>query len=94
MGTDSGRELGPGAVVLFEVPWNIAFVPKLFDSFTRHEAKGIWPEKYQERFFNHVSIIYEEFIDEYNQLISDSSISNGLSQYIMILKKQSYSWSF
>lgn len=75
-------------VFLFEAPWNIAFVPKLFDPFTGHETKGIWPEEYQERFFNHVNIIYEEFISEYNQLISDSSISDGLSEYIMILKKQ------
>lgn len=75
-------------IFLFEAPWNIAFVPKLFDPFTGHEAKGIWPVEYQERFLNHVNIIYKEFIDEYNQLISDKAISNRTSEYILNLKKQ------
>lgn len=75
-------------IFLFEAPWNIAFVPKLFDPFTGHETKGLWPEEYKEKFMNHINKIYKEFIDEYNQLILNENILDGVSRYISTLKKE------
>lgn len=39
-------------IFLFEAPWNIAYVPKIMDPFTGHEAKGDLPLKYQAMFLN------------------------------------------
>ncbi len=75
-------------VFLFEAPWNIALVPKLIDPFTGHEAKGVWPKEYQEKFFSYSSKIYKEYIDEYNYLISNTNILEGIAKYIDDLKKK------
>ncbi|MHC1731946.1 MAG: hypothetical protein AB9888_07975 [Bacteroidales bacterium] len=75
-------------IFLFEAPWNIAFIPKIIDPFTGHETKGTWPLEYQERFYTYSREIYKEFIDEYNQLITRSDISEGIVKHIDNLKKK------
>ena len=75
-------------IFLFEAPWNIALVPKLIDPFTGHETKGVWPIEYQEKFYSYSSEIYKEFIEEYNHLISDTNIIEGITDYIDNIKKQ------
>jgi len=75
-------------IFLFEAPWNIALLPKIIDPFTGHETKGIWPEEYQEKFSDHASDIYAEFIDDYNDLITKSKIDDGIKVYIRELKNK------
>ena len=75
-------------ILLFEAPWNVAFIPKLYDPFTGHEAKGIWPEEYQDRFLSYICIEYKEFIDEYNQIILEAKILSKVSEYILNCKRQ------
>lgn len=75
-------------IFLFEAPWNIAFVPKLIDPFTGHETKGNWPKEYQEKFLVYSIEKYQEFIEEYNYIISSSDISEEIDTYIDNLKEQ------
>ena len=64
-------------IFLFEAPWNIAYVPKIMDPFTGHEAKGDLPLKYQAMFLTQA----EKYIKEYNLLIQDLNIRNKLSLF-------------
>lgn len=68
-------------IFLFEAPWNIAYVPKIMDPFTGHEAKGDLPLKYQAMFLNQAVERYEKYIKEYNLLIQDLNIRNKLSLF-------------
>jgi len=75
-------------IFLFEAPWNIAFIPKIIDPFTGHETKGKWPIEYQKIFFSNASKVYAEFIYDYNKMITNHEITEGILQYIDDLKKQ------
>lgn len=75
-------------IFLFEAPWNIAFVPKIIDPFTGHETMGIWPKEYQVKFSTYASEIYGEFINDYNQLVTEANIVDGILEYISELKNQ------
>ncbi|MEH6957593.1 hypothetical protein [Neobacillus drentensis] len=74
-------------IFLFEAPWNSALVPKIIDPFTGHETKGVWPEEYQARFSEYATEKYSDFIDEYNELISKSQVSQGIEVYIANVRR-------
>lgn len=74
-------------IFLFEAPWNIALVPKIIDPFTGHETKGIWPIEYQQKFYKYAHAIYADFITEYNQIVEDPKLINGIKKYIEKLKE-------
>lgn len=74
-------------IFLFEAPWNIAYVPKIMDPFTGHEAKGDLPLKYQTLFLQKAIERYEKYIKEYNSLIQGLNISDKISQFYNIKKE-------
>jgi hypothetical protein len=59
-------------ICMFEAPWNIMYTPKLFDPFTGYETKGEWPERFQKMLTSRISEIFAEFINEFNESISES----------------------
>ena len=74
-------------IFLFEAPWNIAYVPKIMDPFTGHEAKGDLPIKYQALFLQKAVERYEKYVKEYNSLIQGLNISDKISQFYNIKKE-------
>jgi hypothetical protein len=72
--------------LMFMAPWNIVYIPKLFDPFSGHESKGeltqIFSTKLKE-------ITYEKFkdqIDDYNNIINNSKFIDSLNSLIENLK--------
>lgn len=73
-------------IYLFEAAWNIVLVPKIIDPFTGHETKGIWPIEYQKLFQDCAFKKYSRFINDYNELISEKHISDGVLEYLDSLR--------
>ena len=72
--------------LMFMAPWNIVYIPKLFDPFSGHESKGeltqIFSKKLKE-------ITYEKFkvqIDDYNSIVNNSKFVDSLNSSIDDLK--------
>jgi hypothetical protein len=72
--------------LMFMAPWNIVYIPKLFDPFSGHESKGelsqIFSTKLKE-------ITYEKFkvqIDDYNNIVNNSKFIDSLNSSIENLK--------
>jgi len=72
--------------LMFMAPWNIVYIPKLFDPFSGHESKGeltqIFSTKLKE-------ITYEKFkvqIDDYNNIVNNSKFVDSLNSSIENLK--------
>jgi len=68
--------------LMFMAPWNIVYIPKLFDPFSGHESKGeltqIFSTKLKE-------ITYEKFkqqIDNYNSIVNSSKFIDSLNSSI------------
>jgi hypothetical protein len=68
--------------LMFMAPWNIVYIPKLFDPFSGHESKGeltqIFSTKLKE-------ITYEKFkvqIDDYNSIVNNSKFIDSLNSSI------------
>jgi hypothetical protein len=68
--------------LMFMAPWNIVYIPKLFDPFSGHESKGeltqIFSAKLKE-------ITYEKFkvqIDDYNSIVNNSKFIDSLNSSI------------
>ena len=68
-------------VYMFESPWNICFVPKMFDPLTGHEAKGIFPDKYKEKWLAAVKEKYQEFIADFNSVVESFNIKEKLEVF-------------
>lgn len=69
--------------LLFVCPWNICFVPKMFDPFTGHEAKGPLVEKFKKEFIAKAKTLYADLIHDYNNFIEKEILQTGLiSKYI------------
>ena len=64
--------------LMFVCPWNICFVPKMYDPFTGHEAKGHLQEKFQKAFLDKAKVLYADLIRDYNDFIEAEIIRTGL----------------
>lgn len=74
-------------IFLFESPWNIAYVPKIMDPFTGHEAKGELPSKYQTLFLQKAVERYEKHIKEYNDFIQKLHIQDKIAMFYNMQKE-------
>lgn len=77
-----GRTKNP---LLFEAPWNMCFVPKIFDPLTGHESTGNWPDEYQELFLKMVRSKYRVFIEDYNKFVCENHIESRIEDFIETL---------
>ena len=73
-------------VYAFTAPWNIAYIPKVLDPFTGHEAKGSmvaeFTNLFQKKSFEH----FEPLINDYNKLITSPELLDKVEQYLASLK--------
>lgn len=60
-------------VFAFTAPWNLAYVPKIFDPFTGHEAKGQMVEKFTTLFQKQTYDRYYKLIEDFNGIVTDQS---------------------
>lgn len=67
---------------MFECPWNIAYIPKIFDPFTGHESRGEWTQKFQDYYLKDVQENFQEFIEDYNNIIKKYNITEKVDSFI------------
>lgn len=67
---------------MFECPWNIAYIPKIFDPFTGHESNGEWTQKFQNYYLNDVQERFQDFIADYNSIIEKCNIKQKVDSFI------------
>ncbi len=76
-------------IYAFTAPWNVAFVPKMFDPLTGHEAleKGINKSMFQRLFQQKSYDLHTKSINEFNQILLNRS--EGIEEYLQEFKPQS-----
>jgi len=74
-------------IFTFTAPWNIVFMPKLLDPFTGHEAKGEMIDEYQKLFQQQSYDKFKPFIDEFNDIITDTHLIQSIEDYLEELHK-------
>ena len=52
---------------LFECPWNVLLIPKMFDPLTGHESIGNLTEKFKKTLQSEVVTRYHKYIEDYNK---------------------------
>ena len=69
-------------VFCFTAPWNIAYVPKIFDPLTGHETSGDLKDKFSNLFVNKAHKLFGDQIKEFNAIMLDYSprIKNALNE--------------
>lgn len=79
-------------IYLFTAPWNIAYLPKIIDPFTGHEAKGELIDEYQTMFRHKSYVHFEALIEDYNEIILNKGFQQCIDIYLEdISKKNRYS---
>tara|TARA_B110000046_G_scaffold1151_1_gene1263 strand:- start:1093 stop:1824 length:732 start_codon:yes stop_codon:yes gene_type:complete len=69
-------------IYMFTAPWNIAYVPKIIDPFTGHEAYGYMVEEYTDKFRQETYSRFRDLIDDYNKIISEKIQSKKFNEYL------------
>lgn len=78
-------------IYAFTAPWNIAYIPKIIDPFTGHEAKGELVVEYQTMFQEKSFTYFKPLIDDYNQIITDKTFQTRIDEYFRKLRdKKAY----
>lgn len=73
----------------FTAPWNLAFIPKIIDPFTGHEANGEYVLEYQKLFTDQAFEHFEDFIGEFNEIISSAELHEKFQDYFERLQTHS-----
>ena len=69
-------------IFMFEAPWNICYIPKLFDPFTGHESKGIISDGFKLFFIYKSYEKNKKYIEDYNRIIDELSINKKIDDYV------------
>lgn len=69
-------------VFCFTAPWNIAYVPKIFDPLTGHETKGDLKVKFSKLFVNRAHELFGDQIKDFNTIMCaySSRITDALTE--------------
>ena len=67
-------------IYAFTAPWNIAYMPKILDPLTGHEAKGDMVIEYTSRFQTQTYKKFSSLIDDFNEIMSSERFTNNLSE--------------
>ncbi|MEA1990247.1 MAG: hypothetical protein U9N57_13705 [Pseudomonadota bacterium] len=73
----------------FTAPWNLAFIPKIIDPFTGHEAKGDYVQEYQKLFTDRAFNLFEDFIWEFNEIVTSEILQEKFQAYFKQLESNS-----
>tara|TARA_B110001450_G_scaffold143724_1_gene134442 strand:+ start:520 stop:1209 length:690 start_codon:yes stop_codon:yes gene_type:complete len=75
-------------IYLFTAPWNIAYLPKIVDPFSGHEAKGEMAKEFQKLLKRNTYNRFKNLIEDYNQIISASNFQEKINKYIENISKE------
>lgn len=75
-------------IYTFTAPWNIAYIPKILDPFTGHEARGDTPKEYRTLFQKQAYERFRYLIEDFNTLMNAQSLIKGKQDFIDMLSKQ------
>lgn len=73
----------------FTTPWNLAFIPKIIDPFTGHEARGDYVQEYQKLFTDRAFDLFEDFIGEFNEIVTSDQLQEKFHVYFKHLDSYS-----
>lgn len=68
--------------LLFEAPWNIVYMPKIFDPLSGHESNGSLTEMFQKSILDLTIEKFNKHIKEYNDLIANYNVMNKIEDYL------------
>lgn len=68
-------------VYAFTAPWNLIYLPKVFDPFTGHEAHGGKVTLFTSNIEKHIFNKFAQLIDDFNQTMDSLEIENKFSQF-------------
>jgi len=74
-------------VYAFTAPWNIAYVPKIYDPFTGHEAKGNMVKEFTSKLEVQTYKNFKPLIEDFNNIITHSTFTDKLKTSLDILNK-------
>lgn len=83
----------------FTAPWNIAYVPNMFDSLTGHEGSGLLQNQFNQKFKDKSKSVFNELIEEFNLEMVNcieninnwyKNIINNKSEYIEIIDNNDF----
>ena len=72
-------------VYAFTAPWNIAYIPKIYDPFTGHEAKGDMVKEFSSRLKIQTYKKFEPLIEDFNNIVNRSVFKDKLEKSLDIL---------
>ena len=72
-------------IYAFTAPWNIAYIPKIYDPFTGHEAKGDMVKEFSSRLKIQTYKKFEPLIEDFNNIVNRSVFKDKLEKSLDIL---------
>ena len=72
-------------VYAFTAPWNIAYIPKIYDPFTGHEAKGDMVKEFTSKLEIQAYKNFKPLIEDFNNIITHSVFIDKLKASLDIL---------
>ena len=72
--------------LMFMAPWNIVYIPKLFDPFSGHESKGKLTQMFSTKLKDITYEKFKEVIDDYNSIVNNPKFIDSLNISIENLK--------
>ena len=72
--------------LMFMAPWNIVYIPKLFDPFSGHESKGKLTQMFSTKLKDITYEKFKEVIDDYNSIVNNPKFIDTLNTSIENLK--------
>ena len=70
----------------FNAPWNIVYMPKLFDPFTGHESKGDITKKFTSELKKMTFLKFKNLIEEYNDIVESDSFKIKIKKALIKLE--------
>ena len=74
----------------FMAPWNIAYLPKILDPFTGHEAKGYEVTEFTKLFQEKCINTFGDLIQDFNEIMNSDEVSSKLKsgiEYVVTTQK-------
>jgi hypothetical protein len=74
-------------VYAFTAPWNIVYIPKIYDPFTGHEAKGDMVKEFTSKLEMQTYKNFKPLIEDFNNILTHSTFTDKLKTSLDILHK-------
>jgi len=76
-------------IFAFNAPWNIVYTPNILDHLLGADARGSLAEEYQRVFFEHCFKKFRPYINEFNDILTDSHLLRRFDEHFHSLYNDS-----